>query len=53
MIDCNGINIAPTIPKKKMGERRNVSFANAKPAKELTAKIIKIAPAQTIVEFIN
>ena len=53
MIDCNGINIAPTIPKKIIGESRKVSFAKANPAKELTIKIIKIAPAHTIVELIN
>jgi hypothetical protein len=53
MIDCNGINIAPTIPRKKIGVVLDRIFAIAKPAMVATTRIIEIAPAQTRVEFNN
>ncbi len=51
MIDCNGINMAPTMPRKKIGVVLDRILAIAKPAIVATTRIIEIAPAQTRDEF--
>jgi hypothetical protein len=51
IIECNGINIAPTIPRKKYGVPLKVNFARPNPAKVLKIKIIEIAPKQTRIEL--
>ena len=51
MIDCKGINMAPTIPTKKSAENFERNFERAKPAIVLTVRIIRIAPRQTTVEL--
>ena len=53
MMDCNGMSIAPTMPKKNSGDALERIFASEKPANVLTARMMEIEAAQTIVEFNN
>ena len=53
IIDCNGISIAPTIPKNRIGVALDLILAIANPAIVETRRIIEIAPAHTKVEFSN
>ena len=48
-MDCNGMSIAPTIPKKNSGDALERIFASEKPANVLTARMMEIEAAQTIV----